>query len=224
MKITRRDLGVILILVGILSVFLVYQMSFTKMQKEVETLQTEQKNIKKQIDELQPVKDNADFYKKEMEKFSKDIDGMISEFPVNILYEDGIMYVVELEDKLPVSIPSFTVNEATVTNSVEGQGSLAGKNYVLGKSTLYFTYTIDTYEDMKDFIDYVYADEENKRVISNVSMVFSKSTGEISGSISLNMFAMSDGTTPYESFDLPLENLGVDNIFGEVEESEEDVE
>ena len=224
MKITRRDLGVIMILVGILSVFLVYQMNFKDMQTQVEALQEEQKNLKTQIDDLQPVKDNAPFYTSMMERFKDELTDIVAEFPVNILYEDGIMYVVELEENedFNVSIPSFTVSEAAVSQTVEGAGSLTGLTYTLGQSTMSFSYTADSYQDMKDFVDYVYSDVDNKRTITNVSMVFDNTTGEVSGSVNINMYVMSDGSSAYEQIELPLDSLGVENIFGEVQETEAD--
>ncbi len=221
MKITRRDLGVIMILVGVIVAFVTYQMYFTDMQTQVEELQNEQKTLKTQIDELQPVVDDAPYYESEMERFQNEISDMMDEFSVDVLYEDGIMYVVELEDNLAISIPSFTAAEASEVQTVEGAGSLAGYNYTLASSSLSFSYTLDSYDDMKDFINYVYDDEENKRTITDISMVFSSTTGEMTGSVGISTYAMSDGEKTYEEQDLPLDDLGVENIFGEIEETEE---
>ena len=224
MKITRRDLSVIMILTGVLAVFLVYQVYFTKKQAEVEALQAEQKSIQAQINELQPVKDNAPKYNSEMERFKTDLDEKVSEFPANVKYENGVMYMVELEENLAVTIPNFTVNEAEEVGSVEGLGSLFGYTYTLGKSAVNMSYTLETYDDMKEFINYVYGDEKNKRTISTMSMVFDNKTGEISGSVELSMFAMNDGTKIYEEEELPYESVGVESIFGEVIEEEEEEE
>lgn len=221
MKITRRDLGVIMILVGFFAAFLVYQLYFTDMQTQVEALQEEQKSLKTQISELQPVVDDAPYYESEMERFQTDISDMMDEFSVDVLYEDGIMYVVELEENLAISIPSFSTTEASVSDTVEGAGSLAGYNYTLASSSLSFSYTLDSYDDMKDFVNYIYDDKENKRTITSISMSFGSTTGEITGSVVINTYAMSDGVKDYEEQDLPLDDLGVENIFGEIEETEE---
>lgn len=221
MKITRRDLGVIMILVGVLSIFLVYQMSFTKMQTEVETLQAEQKTLKTQIDELQPIVDNAPFYQSEMERFLSELDEIMEEFPVRILYEDGIMYVVELEEEVNVEVGSFTATESSVVSTIEGIGSLLGHNYALSSASLSFNYTVEDYAAMKEFLNYIYSDDNNKRNITSVSMAFDTETGEINGTISIGMFAMSDGLRQYTEQELPIDNQGVDCVFGEVEESED---
>lgn len=221
MKITRRDLGVIMILVGVLAVFLVYQLSFTKMQTKVEDLQNEQKNIKAQINELQPVKDNAPFYEKMMEQFLEELNKKTEEFPVQVRYEDGIMYVVELEDKVGVEISSFTASESSVVSSIEGTGSLLGHNYTLGIASLSFNYAVEDYDTMKEFLNYIYADKNNKRTITTVSISFDKKTGKINGAIDINMFALSDGIRTYEEQDLPIDKQGVGVIFGDVEEENE---
>ncbi len=221
MKITRRDLGVIMILVGILAIFLTYQVYFTDMQTQVEALQTEQKSLKSQITELQPVVDSAEFYQDEMERFQEEVEDMMDEYPVNVIYEDGIMYIVGLTDELDVQIPSLTVSEATVSNSVEGTGILEGKTYQLLKATETMTYTAADYDTVKELLDYIYADENSKKTITSVSMTFDSTSGEIAGSLNISVFAMTDGTRTYEEVDLPLDSLGIDCIFGEVTETEE---
>jgi hypothetical protein len=223
MKITRRDLGVILILVGILSVFLTYQMYFSSKQSEIEALQTEQKNLTKEINELQPVVDDAPFYQSEMERFVKEVSDMVQEFPVQIWYEDGILYVIEMEENLDVTIPDFTPTQSmdNLLSMVEGAGNFTGNTYSLYQASISMTYEAAGYDELKDVLNYIYDDEDNKRVITSVNFNFDETTGEISGSMNINMYAMDDGSRVYTEQKLDNSNAGVDQIFGEVLESEE---
>lgn len=174
--------------------------------------------MRNDISELEPVKDNAPKYESEMERFKEELDAMMTEFPANILMEDNIMYVVELENELNIEVPSFSGSEAAEINAVDGSGVMEGKRYALGSAALNFGYTVEAYEDLKEFLNYVYADEENKRVISTVSMSFDEEDGSITGSIALHSYAMTDGTETYVEQELPLDKVGVENIFGEVVE------
>ncbi len=221
MKITRRDLGVIMILVGIIAIFLTYQMYFTDMQTQVEALQEEQKSLKAQITELQPVVDDAEFYEAEMDRFVEEVEEMMDEYPVNVLYEDGIIYIVNLTEELDVEVTNLTVAEALSSNSVEGAGIFDGSTYELLRATETISYTAADYDTLKELLDYIYADENSKKTITSVTMSFNDQTGEITGSLNVSVFAMSDGTREYEDVDLPLDSLGIDCIFGEVEETEE---
>lgn len=224
MKITRRDLSVIMILVGIMAVFLTYRLSFSSMQTQVEALQTEQKSLKQQIDELQPVKDAAEYYESEMASFEKEVKALVQEYPVDVRYEDGIMYVVELADELGADIPNLTFTPSTSIATVEGAGVFEEQNFELLKASDSMTYTVEDYDTLKELLDYIYSDDNNKRTITAVSMTFDQNTGEISGSLNVNMFALSDGSRTYEPVELPLDDLGLENIFGEVVETEENAD
>lgn len=218
MKITRRDLGVLMILVGIIAIFLTYRLSFVKKQEEVEALQAEQSSLRTQIDELQPIKDAAEFYEKEMDRFEKEIKDIVEEYPVNVLFEDGIMYVVEIADELDVEIPNLTFTPSSAISTVEGAGIFAEKKYELLRASESMTYTVTDYDTLKKLLDYVYSDKNNRKTITTISMTFDDATGEISGSLNINMFALSDGSRVYEPVELPLDKLGLEHIFGEVVE------
>jgi hypothetical protein len=191
------------------------------MQAQVETLQAEQKSLKAQIDELQPVVDSADFYEQEMTRFEKEVAAVVEEYPVNVIYEDGIIYIVDLTDELDIKVPSLTVTPAASISSVEGTGVFDGKSYNLLSASEDLTYTAKDYDSLKALLDYIYADENSRKTITAVSMAFDSTSGKISGSMSVNVFAMSDGQRVYEPIELPLDSLGVENIFGEVQEAEE---
>lgn len=221
MKITRRDLGVLMILAGILVFFLTYQLNFVKKQEEVEALQTEQASLRKQIEELQPIKDSADFYESEMKRFEEEIEDIVQEYPVNVRFEDGIMYAVGIVEEMDVTIPNLTFTPSEAVTTVEGAGVFAEKKYELLRASESINYTVADYDTLKELLDYVYSDQNNKKTITSVTMTFDSSTGAISGALNISMFAMSDGSRVYEPVELPLDDLGLENIFGEVVEQQD---
>ena len=225
MKITRRDLGVLMIIAGIIIAFLGYKMSFQPNQEEIEQIQNEEAQLKKDIAELQPIKEDAPKYEKLIKQYQQDLEDIMKEFPADVWQEDNIMYVVELLDNedLHLDIPGFAANPATVTNTVQGAGSFAEKVYTLLRASLSFGYTVDEYADAKAFIDYIYSDKEHKRTLDNISLMFDKETGEISGTTNITQYVITDGSKQYAEQELPDDNLGIESgcIFGETEESEE---
>jgi myosin heavy subunit len=223
MKITRRDLGVLMIIAGIIIAFLGYKMSFEPTQEEIEKLQSEQASIKNEIDSLQPLVKASDTYKANMKTMNENIEKIMSEFASDIWQEDNIMYVVEMLDKLNVKVPTFSAAAATEISSVEGTGNLAGKKYSFGRATISASYTADSYDDMKEFINFVYSDKDVKRVIDSISMTFSPKDGTISGNASIFQYVMNDSTRTYTKAELPDDDLGIESecIFGETEEAEE---
>jgi len=223
MKITRRDLGVLMIIAGIIIAFLGYKMSFEPNQEEIEQLQSDQAALKKDIEELKPIKENAPKWEKLIEEYKKNIKDILDEFPAGVKQEDNIMYVVELLDNLNIEIPSFSSSEATMKQEINGAGSLEGTTYQLLTAGLNMVYTVDAYQDMKDMLDYFYSDKEHKRTLDTIGLSFNKETGEVSGSAALTQYVMTDGNKKYEEVKLPLEEIGIESecIFGETEESEE---
>ena len=224
MKITKRDLGVLMILVGVLVAFITYQMSFTKTMAEVEKLQEDQKVLSQKIKDLEPIKQQKDFYEAEMLRYAQEIEDIVAEYPVNVIYEDGIMYIVNMRDEIGTKVTSLTVNPATVVNSVKDGD---GKEYKLLKATESLAYEASDYAELKDLLNYIYKENEFKNIITAVSMSFNTTKGSIAGSLNISLYAMDDGSRVYEPIEIPEEvfaedNIGVDSIFGETEEAEEE--
>lgn len=224
MKITKRDIGVLMILVGILVAFLVYQTSFKTTMEEVEALQNEQNKLRSQIKDLEPIKANAPFYQSEMARYEKEIEDLVAAYPVDIIYEDGIMYIVNLMEEVDVDFSTLTVKPAAnnVISSVEGNA----KRYSLTCAELSGRYDADDYDSLKELLDYIYQNGEFKNTITSVSMLFDDKEGNITGSLNVNMYVLTDGTKIYTPVEIPIdftddENTGVECIFGETVEAEE---
>lgn len=226
MKITRRDLGVLLIIAGILIAFLSYKMSFEGTLEEIDAIQAEQDKLNKEIADLQPLVDAAPRYEKEMKDMDEKTVKIMNEFAPDIWQEDNIMYVVEILDELNTKIPSFSAAPAVVVQTVDGTGALAGRSYSLGRATIGATYISESYDDLKAYIDYIYSDKKVKRVIDNINMTFDVTDGKISGSTTIYQYVMNDTTRTYDPVELPDDDLGIESecIFGETEEATEEAD
>lgn len=222
MKITRRDLGVLMIIAGLIIAFLGYKMSFEPTQEEIEKLQDEQQSLKDQIKQLQPYVDAEPKYLKGMEEMKKMVDKIVGKFPDDIIQEDNIVYMVDLLDELKVKVPSFSANPASEVKAVEGAGDFADKRYALKSAHLNFSYEAEDYDVMKELLDYIY--KEDGRKINTVTLAFNRETGEISGGIDISAFVLTDGVSEYKPPVLPDDEYGIESgcIFGETEESTED--
>lgn len=227
MKITRRDLGVLMILAGILIAFLTYKLSFEKTLEEIDQLQAEQDAIRANIEKLQHYKDASSRYEKAMGDMAKEVTGILDEFPADVWQEDNIAYVVEMLDRkaLQLQVTNFSAEPAALVQKVDGSGALKAKAYTLKKASVTMLYNSHTYDAMKKLINYIYKDEEHKRGIESMSMTFDKETGEIEGTVKFNQYVLTDGNKTYEEAELPTgeDVLGIDSgcIFGETETEKE---
>ena len=73
-----------------------------------------------------------------------------------------------------------------------------------------------TYASLKDMVDYL-ADQTGRMTLDNVNASFDSSTGNLSGSITVNLFFMAGTGQTYTEPDAGSVAYGTDNIFGTIE-------
>ena len=73
-----------------------------------------------------------------------------------------------------------------------------------------------TYASLKDMVDYL-ADQAGRMTLDNVNASFDSSTGNLSGSITVNLFAMAGTGKTYTEPDAGSVAYGTSNIFGTIE-------
>lgn len=81
------------------------------------------------------------------------------------------------------------------------------------QDTMQFT---GTYASLKDMVDYL-ADQTGRMTLDNVNASFDSSTGNLSGSITVNLFFMAGTSQTYTEPDAGSVAYGTDNIFGTIE-------
>ncbi len=225
MKVSRRDLSLIMVVVGLLVAFLSYQFVFKPSMKERDKVIEERKELDKQYDDLKPVLDNQQQYATTIENTSQKLSDLVKKFPAAYLYEDGILYLRDLEkkDNMKVFFETFTITESTLVDTYTGLVGQDTKTYVLGNSTIASTFTLGNskdeksgYKDMKTLISTIYADSQPKN-IETIVLNFNNINGLVSGSMLMNMYSLIDGTNAYEEPDMPKLPVGLeDGVFGPI--------
>lgn len=230
MKISRRDLGLIMIIVGLMVAFLSYQFVYKPSMKELETVKEERKALEAQYEELKPVLDNQQQYATTIESISAKLSELVKRFPAYYLYEDGILYLREFEkrDDMTVFFDTFTIAESTLLDSYSGRVNKEEKMFALANATINATFTLGTlednesgYKDMKTMVSAIYADSKPKN-IEAITLNFNRTNGLVNGVMQMNMYSFTDGTNAYEDPEIPNLSVGLKNgIFGEVVPPEE---
>lgn len=101
LAVTKRDIGLLIGLVGVLLAVLAYNFAYTPYTEKTKTLETENKALEQRVQILQSLADQRDDMldaTKENNEKTKDI---IERFPVKVTEEDIIMFAVELEREAP---------------------------------------------------------------------------------------------------------------------------
>lgn len=217
MKISKRDISIIMVALGLLVAFLVFQFIFRPTMEERDEVIEDRKALEKQYDDLKAVVDNQQTYVTNTTTWETKLNRLVASFPAYYLYEDGIMYLRGLEqsDVFKVYFSSYTVNETTITDTYTGKVNGNDKIYVFGNSTISASFALEGYDDMKGMISNIYTDS-NPKNIESISVLFDNKTGMITGSLNLNMYSLTDGTNKYTAPEIPAMSVGIDCIFGEI--------
>lgn len=219
MKVSKRDLYLLLALAGVIIAFCAWNFGFKKMNAKTESLRNDTATIQAEIDKYSAVKNNIDIYQKGIEDATNKIASVLRNFPSNILTEDAIMLGREMEKNdestyvMTTSIGN-TLNPYTA-NSQPADASSTPVTYQLFKKQVSIAYTT-SYEGFKDTLDYIYQ-HKNRMSLDNFSLAYDTSTGLLSGSIIVDMYYVTGTDKAYDEQNLSGVKIGTDNIFGTVE-------
>ena len=230
MKIAKRDIALVLVIFGLIAAFCGYKFFLSPNLEEVDKEKSAQADLQVKIDEVKAREAEVKNMEKEMQTWQVEIANAIKPFHSRYLYEDGIMYLNNLEkqkeaegeDAFGVRIKTYTVAETNYGNTVEGKGAFAGSTYRAGNLTYSYDYTIIGYDDLKKFINYIVSEKDGSGVKSLDTMTFAviPSEEKFTGNITMTVYAVTDGNNPYEPQDLSEVEQQIENnsIFGNLGE------
>lgn len=120
---SARDKKIVIVLIGVIVFALAYFFVFLKAQDEREVLKAENANLNAKYTDLSEKAAKSEMYKTETEKMNKEMDAIYAKFPSYLKIENGIMDVVELENKTNSFISTITVGEPTAQDVVVGNAN-----------------------------------------------------------------------------------------------------
>lgn len=238
LKITKREKNLILILIGILFLAASYYLGYSTLREEAENLKRENKILERQIQALEEMEENKGKYATETKEMQQNMNILLQRFPADIISEDIILYVRDLENKADADVNHVTVPgkkhleiqasyETDVLSNMEDiTGAVAEYGFVnkgtipktedmrLVKVESDITYSV-TYKGLKRMIREIVEDEERKSV-DNISLVFNENTGNLAGNMTINYFALSGTGKEYEKPVISGMLHGTECIFGDL--------
>ena len=218
MKVSKRDLYLLLALAGVIIAFCAWNFGFKKMNAKTETLRNDTATIQAEIDKYSAVKNNIDIYQKGIEDATNKIAGTLRKFPSDVLVEDVVMLGRELEknvDSTYVSSASLGSKLNIFTaQSVPADATSAPVTYQLFKTQVGMAYTT-SYKGFKEMLDYING-HANRMSMDSYSLSYDSATGLLSGSANVDMYCVTGTDKAYVEQNLSGVKLGTDNIFGTI--------
>lgn len=218
MKVSKKEIYLLLALVGIAIAFCAWQFGFKKINADTEVLRTDTATLQKEIDKYSAIKNNIELYQKGIEDASNSIAAVLNEFPADILPEDMIMFGRELE-KNDISTVVSGVNFGTNSNVFNAtshpiESTSVPVSYSLYQNPTTLSYTT-SYDGFKDMVDYIYG-HKNRMSIDTFSLSYDATSGLLSGSSIVNMYYVTGTDKEYTQQNLSGVGIGTDNIFGTI--------
>lgn len=233
-KLTTRERNLLYVFFALVILFGSYQFGYVSFSNKTESLQKENKELTDTYNELLVKVEKKDKYIKETDKL-KNMSGLIYDrFPTNMSQEKSIMFLTKLEDYADIKINSITFSEVTkFYNSDNSSDQLAeealsdedqveeeknlvitdSKDSLVGyKANMTISYEA-TYKALKNCIKYINENSE-KMNVSSLTAAFDSSTGNLTGTIGINTYAISSKLNNFEDIEIPGIEVGKDNIFG----------
>ena len=210
MKLSKRDKGLLLGLLGILLAVASYVLVYTPTVEKHEALKVELAKLEQREAELMELEKNLPFYKEQIVVYQEQYEEVVVNFPAELKPENEIMYAVELENELEVQFATLSYGNPTEFLATDKNAGLTAYN-----TPLSMNYN-GSYQGLKDVIEYT-AKQQNRMVVDSVTAAYDSATGMLAGMMTINMYTVEGTEAIYVAPYVPAMNIGVTNIFGTFE-------
>ena len=220
MKASKGQINLLIMLIGILLAVASYFFVFTKFNERRAALANENAALQAEVDALQELADNKEFYISETERMDKEIHEIIARYPADVFVEDEVLYTYGIETSNQVWVSSLTTADKSQVMvaapapaevaAVEDDGlgeevapapeaTTEAAAPVAGLSNSVFLYTSpftlqykSTYTSIKDVIKSI-IESDDRMSIRTISIGYDAETGCLAGNVDATMYTM-EGT------------------------------
>ena len=219
MNISKRDIKLLLILFGLVIFVLLYFLVYLVKSEENEFLLDDIQDADNELTFYMSLRDEVAGYAAAVDESIEFIRTSEEAYPTDLRTENLIMYAVELQESLGVSTGGITFIQPVEVLSVQGiDQNDDGSYFFLPRRSYRAGINMNmnmTYQQLKDLIEYVYADSPVTS-IQSVSLSYNSSTGLLFGNVVINKNFLSSHDGEYTLAEIPDMTLGLPNPFGVV--------
>lgn len=213
----KKEIQLLIALVGIALAFLSWQYVYKPNMEEVKQIEAQNQVVQTEINKLEQMEANRPTYLADTEALKEEAQGVIELFPAAYQAEDQIMYVYGMEGvrQNEVVVPSVSMGSAMpipYEGSFDAEGySVADDGIVLSSAETNFSF-VTTYKGLKNVVKYIY-DMPGRKAITSVS-VSGGGDGYLSGAMTVDFYTMDGTGKEYDPVNIGGVGLGKNNIFG----------
>ena len=217
LKVSERDKKLLIVVMAVLIMALAYFFGYSNLSAQVDELSTKKTSLETTKRDLKEKNANKQKYINDTDKLSKACTVLIDKYDSTTSQPNAIEFFNKTEDVTGVWVKSLSLSPATVlykfgqiaSSNVNGTSSYTS-NLVGYKSSINISYEGD-YSQWKNFVKYIntYA---SKSTIDSLTATYNDSTGVVSGTASISLYAIQGGDRKATEPKLDVKT-GTDNIF-----------
>lgn len=218
MEVSERDKKLMLVLLSVLMLGAAYMLGYQKLSDKADEYKQEYKEMKVKEADLLEKQDSIEDYEKSIISFENAYNSIISQYGNGTTQTFQIDFLNRIERATNVWIKSVSFQAAaqiyTFGNIQTTNPAGSGYAYSTDLAGYSNTFTIayeGQYEEWKSFIKYLNT-YFSKNVIENISMSYSDITGEVSGTMTFNVYSIAGNDDTYVEPEFNVDT-GTDNIF-----------
>ncbi len=215
MKLGNKEKNLIKGLIGIVLAVLVWMFVASPIKEKKEALAAENESLKVTKDEYEAVNAQKSKYEQGMTTLKAEREELLEDYPSGMIREDEIMYWANMEranagQLILESIAMDNLQEVIVGEAPSSEEEGATQLH-LYKAPVNYGFK-STYDGLKGMADYVFA-QNDKKSIETLSAAYNTETGNLEGSLSMNMYYMVGTGKDHTPATIPSVPTGVSNVF-----------
>ncbi len=215
MKLGNKEINLIKVLIGIALAVLVWMFVASPIRDKKDALAAENAELKVKKEEYEAVNAQKKKYEEGMTKLQLERESLLAAFPSGMIREDEIMYWANMEransGQLLLETISMDGLQEVFVDGFESSDEEGATQLHLYKAPVNYTFK-STYDGLKGMADYVFA-QNDKKSIEGVVASFDAETGNLVGSLDMNMYYMIGTGKEHTPATIPTVPTGASNLF-----------
>jgi len=215
MKLGAKEKNLIIGLLGIIIAAVVWMFVASPLKDKKDALVNENASLKVTKDEYEAVNAQRKKYEEGITTLTNERATLLEAYPAGMAREDEIMYWANMErtNAGQLALTNIVMNnlEEVFAEDYKASSGEGATQLHLYKAPVSYTY-LSTYEGLKNMVKYVFA-QEDKKSIEGLEASFNESTGNLEGSLNVNMYYMVGTGNEVVPVKIPTVPTGVNNVF-----------
>lgn len=229
-SVTKGQRNLLLFILGIAILVLPIRFIASNNFDEKKSIDDEKNKQQTYYNELKDKDANRQQYVDDTEKYKKDYEDILAQFPSELYQDNTIMYLQGVKDKYKFNFPTVSMGEESLfytlgsgaTGDVSVDATADTGDVTLNQETdvpAYNCYSASfpvsyegDYKDIKDVIDYIRTGGY-RMTLDDINISFDENSGKYTGSMTITSYAVNGDDRSTDHADVNVQT-GTNNIFG----------